>query len=76
MSVMVKRNLFAELGITNGTTGVIKSVHFKVEVEFINDADTGLIGLDNQPLYIVVELKDINMEPLQGLPANHVPIYP
>ena len=76
MSVMVTRNLFTELGITNGTTGVIKSVHFKDEVELIDDAHIGLIDLDQQPLYIVVELKDINMEALEGLPANHVPIYP
>ena len=73
MPVMVTRNLYTELGITNGTTGIIRSVHFNKPID--ND-NNGLIYLVHQPTYIVVELKDISMKPLEGLPPNHVPIYP
>ena len=76
MPVMITKNLYTELGITNGATGTIRSVHFNDGEALIEEPLAGLIQLDKQPLYIIVELDDINMKPLEGLPSNHVPIYP
>ena len=74
MPVIVTTNLRTELGITNGTTGVIKYIHFK-DGEDISE-DVGVHQLRNQPAYIVVELKDVDVKPLQGLPKNYIPIEP
>ena len=74
MPVSVTCNIKTELGITNGTTGVVRSIHFK-NGEVI-DEDTGFHYLKQQPDYIIVELDDIDVEPLEGLPANYIPIEP
>ena len=65
-------NIATELGITNGTTGVVRSIHFKPGEVIIGD--TGYHQLKHPPDYIIVELDGINMRPLDGLPPNHVPI--
>ncbi len=36
--------------------------------------DTGFYHLEHTPDYIIVELDDITMKPLDGLKPNHVPI--
>ena len=75
MPVMVTKNIATALGITNGTTGVVKSLHFK-SGEVVNE-DTGLHHFElNNADYIIVELDDINVKPLDNLPPNHVPIFP
>ena len=74
MPVIVSCNIKTELGITNGTTGVVKSIHLK-SGEVIS-GDTGFHYLDQHPHYIIVELDDIDVKPLVGLPANCVPIEP
>ena len=74
MPVIVTTNIKTELGITNGTMGVVKSIHFK-NGQVINE-DTGVHYLEEHPDYIIVELDDINVEPLHGLPPNHIPIVP
>ena len=73
MPVMVTNNIATELGITNGTVGKIRSIHLKNGEELDNEV-TGYKQLKNPPEYIIVELEDIHMEPLHGLPPNHVPI--
>ena len=75
MPVMVTRNIHTELGVTNGTRGWIRSIHFK-RGQVISGTDSGLHHISHQPEYIIVELEDINVEPLQGLPPNHIPIFP
>jgi len=72
MPVIVTNNIATELGITNGTTGYVRSIHFKPG-EVIT-GDTGYHHLKHSPDYIIVELENINMKPLDGLPLNHVPI--
>ena len=74
MPVMVSCNIKTELGITNGTTGKVKSIHLK-NGEVINE-NTGCHYLEQQPEYIIVELDDIDVKPLDGLPLNHIPILP
>ena len=73
MPVIVTNNIATELGITNGTTGVVRSIHIKPG-EVIS-GDTGYHHLKHPPDYIIVELDDIKMKPLAGLPPNHVPIF-
>ena len=72
MPVIVTNNIATELGITNGTTGYVRSIHFKPG-EVIT-GDTGYHHLKHSPDYVIVELENINMKPLDGLPPNHVPI--
>ena len=74
MPVIVTTNIKTELGITNGTTGVVRSIHFK-NGEVISE-DTGFHHLKQHPDYIIVELNDITVKPLDGLPPNHVPFVP
>ena len=74
MPVIVTSNIKTELGITNGTKGVVRSIHFKNDE--IVDGDTGFHHLEQMPDYIIVELKDIDVKPLEGLPLNCIPIEP
>ena len=74
MPVMVTSNIKTELGITNGTSGVVRFIHFK-DGEEISE-ETGIHHLDHQPDYVVVELDDVDVKPLDGLPPNHIPIAP
>ena len=74
MPVMVSCNIKTELGITNGTTGKVKFIKLK-NGEMINE-DTGCYYLEQQPEYIIVKLDDIDVKPLDGLPLNHIPIFP
>ena len=73
MPVMVTNNIATELGITNGTVGKIRSIHFK-NGEVVT-GDTGYHQLEHPLDYVIVELEGISMRALDGLPANHVPIY-
>ena len=70
---MVTNNIATELGITNGTEGKIRSIHFR-NGEIVT-GDTGYHQIEHPLDYVIVELDDISMRPLDGLPANHVPIY-
>jgi hypothetical protein len=72
MPVVVTTNIEVELGITNGTSGVIRAIQLN-NGELIT-GDTGVHHLKHPPDCIIVELDDISVEPLEGLPANHIPI--
>ena len=72
MPVMVTNNIATELGITNGTEGWVRSIHFR-NGEVIT-GDTGYHEIVHPLDYIIVELEDVSMRPLEGLPPNHVPI--
>ena len=73
MPVNITYNIATELGITNGTAGVVRSIHFG-NGEIIS-GDRGYHHLKHTPEYVIVELEGVNMKPLDGLPPNHVPIY-
>ena len=74
MPVFLTKNIATELGLTNGSTGIIKYIHFK-RGEIIPD-DAGYYHLRNTPDYIVVEVDDTSIKQLNGLEPNHVPIFP
>ena len=67
-------NIATELGITNGTTGIVRSIPIR-NSEVIH-GDTGYHEFEHPPDYIIVELEGVHIEPLDGLPKNHVPILP
>ena len=74
MPVFLTDNIATELGLTNGTTGVVKSIQF--ECDEVIPAGTGFNYLENIPDCVIVEVDDVNMTPLDGLAPNHVPIFP
>ena len=63
-----------ELGLTNGTKGVIKHIELHPEEHLDNNQSTH--ALCYLPQFVVVHFEDANLKPLQGLPPNHVPIFP
>ena len=75
MPVFLTQNIAVELGLTNGTTGIIKSIHLR-NGEMIEE-DTGFHHVEFKDTdFIVVELDDITVKPLRGLDPNHIPIFP
>ena len=74
MPVIVTKNIHTELGITNGTKGVVRSIHFKDEESVVSGSTDNYHYLQHTPDCVVVELDDVNVRPLDGLPPNHVPI--
>ena len=74
MPVNLTDNIATELGLTNGTTGVVKSILFECEEEITGG--TGFNHLDNIPDCVIVEVDDCSMNPLDGLAPNHIPIFP
>ena len=74
MPVFLTTNIATELGLTNGTTGIIKSIHLQ-NGEMISE-DTGFHHVEfTDTDFIVVELDDITVKPLRGLNPNHIPIF-
>lgn len=72
MPVFLTKNISTELGLTNGTTGIVRSIPIQNPPE----ENTGITRLDQQLSFIIIEFKDVCIEPLDGLPRNHVPIFP
>ena len=75
MPIFITDNIATELGLTNGTRGVIKSIHFKRNEVMSNDS-SGVHHLKYMPDFVIAELEDITMKPLEGLKQNCVPIFP
>ena len=75
MPILLTKNIATELGLTNGTTGIIRSIHLR-NGEMISE-DTGFHHVQfTDADFIVVELDDITVRPLHGLNPNHIPIFP
>ena len=53
---------------------MVKSIQFECNEDI--PTGTGFNYLDNMPDCVIVEVEDVNMNPLHGLAANHVPIFP
>ena len=73
MPVFLTKNISTELGLTNGTTGVVTSIPLKPEERV--DEEVGIHNLKYTPDYIVLKLDEITMKQLEGLEENHVPIF-
>ena len=75
MPVYLSKNMHVELGLTNGTNGVVRSIHLK-DGRLIS-ADSGKHYVNfKEGDYIIVEFDDIKVKPLPGLTLNHIPITP
>jgi hypothetical protein len=61
MPIFLTDNKAVELGLTNGTTGVVRSIHLQNGEVITGDA--GFYHLKHTPDYVIVELDDITMKP-------------
>ena len=76
MPIFISNNVATELGITNGTKGVVKAIHFE-NGNTISEEDTGFHLVDFKDHdYVIAELEDVTVRPLQGLQPNQIPIFP
>ena len=76
MPIYVSNNIAVELGLTNGTSGVVKAIHIQ-DGETISEEEIGFhhVGFNDMDC-IIVELDDVSAKPLRGLQPNHIPIFP
>ena len=76
MPIYISNNIAVELGLTNGTSGMVKAIHLQ-NVETISEQDTGFHHVQfTDTDCIIVELDDIEAIQLRGLQPNHIPIFP
>jgi len=78
MPVVLTYNIATELGLNNGTPGVLLDIVFdSATPRPINPAPGQEIELKTQPIYLLVYFPTAQLlEPLPGLPLNVVPIFP
>ena len=76
MPVYISNNIATELGITNGTKGIVKAIHLQ-NGENISEEETGFHPVVFKDLdCVIVKLEDVTAKPLRGLQPNHIPIFP
>jgi hypothetical protein len=76
MPIYISSNVAVELGLTNGTSGIVKAIHLQ-NGENISEEDTGFHHVAFNDLdCVIVELDDVTAKPLRGLQPNHIPIFP
>ena len=76
MPICISNNIAVELGLTNGTSGIVKAIHLQ-NAETISEQDTGFHHVDfTDNDCIIVELYDVAVTPLRGLQPNHIPVFP
>ena len=73
MPVMLTKNISTELGLTNGTKGIIKMIPLK-ENEKCNQSDKGFKKVSSLD-YIIIEVPDASISDPDGLPKNHIRIF-
>ena len=71
----LSKNLHVELGLTNGTKCVVRSIHLKNGRSISADSGMNYVNYKDGD-YIIVEFDDIKVKPLPGLALNHIPITP
>ena len=75
MPVYLSKNMHVELGLTNGTKGIVRSIHLKNGRSISEDSGKYYLNFKDGD-YIIVEFDDIKVKPLPGLVLNHIPITP
>ena len=74
MPVFLTKNIATELGLTNGTTGVVRKIYLK-NAAAVNE-EIGFHEIQHSSDdYVIVEFDEIKVKPLDGLEANQVPIF-
>lgn len=75
MPVYLTKNISTELGLTNGSRGIVKEIYLEKE-----DRGNGCLKeykvLKSQPECVIVEIPDSLTNALTGLKCNHVPVFP
>ena len=73
MSVYLTKNISTEIGLTNGTTGIVKQIICqRSEKTMSSEVQTH----HNLPQYVIVKFPDVSLTALSVLPPFHVPIFP
>ena len=76
MPIYISNNVATELGLTNGTSGIVKAICLR-NGETISEEDIGFHHVQFNDLdCIIVELNDVSVKPLRGLQPNQIPIFP
>ena len=75
MPVFLSQNIAVELGLTNGSTGTIKSILIRSGERITEESGLHHVEFTKSDC-IIVELDDITVKPLHGLDPNHIPIFP
>ena len=73
MPVMLTKNISTELGLTNGTKGIIKMIPLK-ENEKCIQSDKGFKKASSLD-YIITEVPDASISDPDGLPKKHIHIF-
>jgi ATP-dependent exoDNAse (exonuclease V) alpha subunit len=73
--VMLTWNKSVALGLTNGTTGILRQIIYGPADYHPSPANHQIFKTAALPLALVVEFPDRNLQ-LKDLPANWVPIFP
>ena len=64
MPIFISNNIATELGITNGTKGVVKAIHLQ-NGKSISEEDTGFHLPEFKDMdYVIAELEDVTVTPL------------
>ena len=76
MPIYVSNNIATELGLTNGTSGIVKAICLQ-NGETISEEETGFHHVEFKDMdCMIVELNDVTVKPLRGLQPNQIPIFP
>ena len=76
MPIYISNNIATELGITNGTKGIVKAIHLE-NGKTISEEETGFHPVVFNDLdCVIAELDDVSVKPLRGLQPNQIPIFP
>ena len=76
MPIYISNNIATELGLTNGTSGIVKAICLQ-NGETISEEETGFHHVEFKDMdCMIVELNDVTVQPLRGLQPNQIPIFP
>jgi hypothetical protein len=81
MKATITVNICIKDGLANGTEGIIRQIIYeKDSVNYMHlqeeNAYNNAVELGKVPKYVVMELTDRTPGHYEGLPPNHIPIYP
>ena len=66
MSVYLTKNISTEIGLTNGTTGIVKQIICQRSEKTMSSEDQTLHKL---PQYVIIEFPNVSLTALSGLPT-------
>jgi len=76
MKVVLTVNICVPDGLANGAQGTLRQIVYDKDSVDLSSQRGKIIVLKCPPKYVVIELFDKSPGSYEGLPPNHVPIYP